>query len=269
VAGGFPDGASKALSLTFDDARPSQLEVAVPVLDHYGMAATFYVLAHEVRHRLDVWQHVAAGGHEIGNHTATHPCSANHHLGAPGRLYALEEFSLKRIAADIDRASDDIEALFDVRPVTFAYPCGHSFIGRGISKASFVPIVARRFVAGRGYRSEHSNDPAVCDLAELDAYQIDGLTPTELMKLVDDSAPGRWVVLVGHNIGQAGELTVGAGALETLCRHVATDKRIWVAPVCDVARHILETTPRRTSAPPVPRLTRLARRLAAHRRGSL
>jgi len=234
----------------------------VPVLDHYGIAATFYVLAQEVRHRLDAWQHVAASGHEIGNHTATHPCSANHNVGAAAQRFALEEFSLTRIAADIDRASDDIESLFGVRPVTFAYPCGHSFVGRGLSKASFVPIVARRFVAGRGYRSEDANDPTVCDLAELDAYQIDGLAPTELMTLVDNAEPDRWVVLVGHHIGQAGEFTVDAGALETLSRHVAADKNIWVAPVRDVARYILETIPSRIPPPPAPRLTRIVRRLA-------
>ncbi|HXY95315.1 MAG TPA: polysaccharide deacetylase family protein [Acidimicrobiia bacterium] len=257
----FPGGASKALSLTFDDARPSQLAVAVPMFAHYRVSATFYVLAHEVRSRLEAWQHVAASGHEIGNHTSTHPCSANHHLVF---VPALEEFTLRRITADIDRASDDIEDMFGFRPATFAYPCGQSFVGRGTSKASFVPVVARRFTAGRGYRGENPNDPALCDLAELDAYQIDGLTPTELVELVDDSAPGSWVVLVGHDIGEGGESAVDATALEALCRHLATDRRIWVAPVRDVARHILETVPRQSATPSTSLLTRLARRWTSY-----
>ncbi|HXW78607.1 MAG TPA: hypothetical protein VEJ84_03865, partial [Acidimicrobiales bacterium] len=38
-----------AVSLSFDDARPSQLEVAVPILDRAGARATFYVLPKPMR----------------------------------------------------------------------------------------------------------------------------------------------------------------------------------------------------------------------------
>lgn len=65
-----------AVSLTFDDARDSQLEVLVPMLDTYGLRATFYVLPEPVSRRQPDWQAVVQAGHEIGNHTVTHPCSA-------------------------------------------------------------------------------------------------------------------------------------------------------------------------------------------------
>src|SRR5262245_57035934 len=127
MAGRFPSGASKALTLTFDDARASQVSVGMPVLDRYGIAATFYVLADAVQPDLDAWQHAAASGHEIGNHTTSHPCSANHHAtySPAGEHGALEDLTLEWMSRDIDRASDDIEALFGTRPSTFAYPCGH------------------------------------------------------------------------------------------------------------------------------------------------
>ena len=48
----FPGGASVALSLSFDDARDSQLDVALPVLEEHGVSATFYVLPEPVRRRL-------------------------------------------------------------------------------------------------------------------------------------------------------------------------------------------------------------------------
>src|SRR5215211_8310716 len=43
MPGGFPEGTSVAVSLSFDDARPSQLE-GVRILDDHGIRATFYVL---------------------------------------------------------------------------------------------------------------------------------------------------------------------------------------------------------------------------------
>lgn len=39
----WPSGFKCAVSLTFDDGLPSQLKVAVPLLDRYGVKATFYV----------------------------------------------------------------------------------------------------------------------------------------------------------------------------------------------------------------------------------
>lgn len=166
----FPRGAHAALSLSFDDARPSQLALGLPILDAHQVRATFYVVPKSVRSQQDEWRGAAAAGHEIGNHTATHPCSVNH---VSSRSDGLEDYTITRIKANIDRASREIEMLLGIRPQTFAYPCGQTFVGRGRHKASFVPVVARRFVAGRGYRSETANDPSGCDLALLDAHHAD------------------------------------------------------------------------------------------------
>ena len=40
----WPEGKKTALSLTFDDARLSQVDQGLPLLDAYGVKATFYVL---------------------------------------------------------------------------------------------------------------------------------------------------------------------------------------------------------------------------------
>ena len=223
-----------ALSLTFDDARDSQIDVAIPVLEAHGLRATFFVLPARVRRRRDDWGTVLDAGHEIGNHTATHPCSANF---AFSRTNALEDYTLERIEAEIDRASRRIEGLLGVRPETFAYPCGQSFVGRGEGRRSYVPVVARRFVAARGYASETSNDPSRCDFAHLEAFTMDGLDDGALVRLADDAgADGRWVILAGHDVGEGGELTVLVAALEALCRR-ANEADVWVAPVAEVAIH--------------------------------
>src|SRR5205807_7740733 len=125
VAAPFPGGARVALSLSFDDAFASQLDVAVPMLEAHGLHATFYVLPARVRRSPDRWRAVSDRGHEIGSHTATHPCSANFGLS---RRNVLENYTLERIEADIDRASGRIESVLGVRPSTFAYPCGQSCV---------------------------------------------------------------------------------------------------------------------------------------------
>ncbi|MBO3755347.1 MAG: polysaccharide deacetylase family protein, partial [Candidatus Brockarchaeota archaeon] len=39
----WPNGFKGAVSLTFDDGLPSQLDLGVPLLEEYGFKATFYV----------------------------------------------------------------------------------------------------------------------------------------------------------------------------------------------------------------------------------
>ena len=235
----LPRGARVALSLTFDDARDSQLDVAVPMLDAHGIRATFFVLPRPVSRRQSDWETVLKKGHEIGNHTVTHPCSGNFGFS---RTNALEDYSLERMEAEIDEASADIERLLGVRSESFAYPCGQSFVGRGQGRTSYVPVVSRRFLAARGYGSETSNAPDRCDFAHLDAFAVDGLAPEEVVGLVDHAgATGGWVIMAGHDVGECGEQTVLVHALQALCHRVAQPD-VWVAPVAEVARHLRRGT---------------------------
>jgi peptidoglycan/xylan/chitin deacetylase (PgdA/CDA1 family) len=243
----FPGRARAAVSITFDDARPSQLDHGIPALDRHGVRATFYVLPAAVGKRPDDWRRVAATGHEIGNHTKTHPCSANHNSS---RDNPLESLTIESVERDIDVADDEIHTLLGVRPCTFAYPCGQTAVGRGEHKASYVPVVARRFVAGRGYRSETANDPSACDLALVDAFHADGMAADGLLEIVDRAVEQeRWAVFVCHEVGEAGPLGIAVEALDALCRALATDRRVWVATVADVALRIRAKTARRVPLP--------------------
>ncbi|MDQ4134160.1 MAG: polysaccharide deacetylase family protein [Actinomycetota bacterium] len=231
----LPDGVRVALSLSFDDARDSQLDVAAPILDAHGVRASFFVLPAGVRRRRDDWRRLVRSGHEMGNHTGTHPCSGNFTFSTSN---ALEDYTLERMEGEIDRASGRIEQLLGVRPKTFAYPCGQSFVGRGEARTSYVPLVARRFLAARGYNGETANDPARCDLGHLEAFTVDGLDADALVGLVgDERAEGRWVVMAGHDVGEGSEQTVLADALAALCR--ATDQGdVWVAPIGEIAMYV-------------------------------
>jgi peptidoglycan/xylan/chitin deacetylase (PgdA/CDA1 family) len=231
----FPEGASVAVSLSFDDARPSQLEGA-RVLEDHGLRGTFYVLPSGLATAPDRWRSVVQSGHEIGNHSNTHPCSGNFAFAATN---ALEDKTPRDIAADVDAATALIQELVGVEPRTFAYPCGQSFTGRGQHRQSYVPIIAERFLAGRGYGSEVGNLPERCDLAYLDAYTVDGLDAAELRSLVTAGMRrGEWVIMAGHDIGRDGPQTVSTRELDALCRSLAGDDRVWVAPVAEVAERL-------------------------------
>jgi peptidoglycan/xylan/chitin deacetylase (PgdA/CDA1 family) len=198
--------------------------------------ATFYVLPRTAADRAEDWRRVLATGHEIGNHTMSHPCSANHNSS---RDNPLESFTIDGVERDILVAEEEIHARFGVWPRTFAYPCGQTAVGRGEHKASYVPVVARHFVAGRGYRSDTANDPAVCDLALVDAFHADGMTADALLALVERTVDQqRWAVIVCHEVGEAGPLGIATAELDALCREIAVDRRVWVAPVAEVAERI-------------------------------
>jgi peptidoglycan/xylan/chitin deacetylase (PgdA/CDA1 family) len=65
------NGHQAAVSLTFDDGNPSQLDVAIPELNKYGFHGTFFLIANHLD-RLDDWKKASAQGHEIGNHSLDH-----------------------------------------------------------------------------------------------------------------------------------------------------------------------------------------------------
>lgn len=73
----WPEGKKMALSLSFDDARLTQIENGIPIFDKYGIKVTFYVSLGDMIKRLESWKIVAKNGHDIGNHSVLHPCSGN------------------------------------------------------------------------------------------------------------------------------------------------------------------------------------------------
>jgi peptidoglycan/xylan/chitin deacetylase (PgdA/CDA1 family) len=233
----WPRGKRAAISLTFDDARLSQIDTGIPLLERCGVRATFYVSQANLMKRLEGWKKAVAAGHEIGNHSQTHACTGNYRFS---RSKALEDFTEARMEADLDGASQEIEKLLGVKPVSFAYPCGQKFVGRGEQTRSYVPLVAKRFLSGRGYLDEAANDPEVCDLAQLMGTGFDGLSYEEMRKLVETAAgEGRWLVFVGHEIGRRAWQTTDAEALERLCRYAMDPvSGLWIDTVEKVARHV-------------------------------
>ncbi len=235
----WPSGKRCAVSLTFDDARLSQPDAGIPLLDRLGIKATFYVSPDDLARRVDGWKAAVRAGHEVGNHTMTHPCTGNYAFSLRN---ALEDYTLERMAREIDDASRTIEAALGVKPDSFAYPCGQTFVGRGREVRSYVPLVAERFATARGWLGEDANDPAVCDLVQLLGMESDGKTFEQVKPLLDKAAgEGRWLILAGHEMAEGDYQTTSLKMLEALGRYVNDPANgIWVDTVSRVGRYIRE-----------------------------
>jgi len=237
----WPDGRRCAVSISFDDGKASQLHLAVPALGQRQMRATFYLTTERLETvkpsiRKDItgrWAAILAEGHEIGNHTRTHPCSTNFAWTQNG-IRALEDLTNTDLQLEIDEVQRFIESEIGPRPKTFAYPCGMTFTGRGAQRQSYVPLVARAFVVGRGFNDECAASPTRCDLAYVPAMSMDCKSAVDLKALVDASRDaGSWLILVGHGVGRtAAPYMTDLSAFEHLLDYLLAQRAdVWVDTV--------------------------------------
>lgn len=235
----WPGTKRAAVSLTFDDGRPSNVVHGLPVLDQYAIRATFYVVPRNIDEFLGHWQAASHRGHEIGNHTLTHPCSGNFQFS---RGNALEDKCLDDLVGELDGANDALKQAFGQTPTTFAYPCYQTFVGRGGSRRSYVPLVAQRFRVGRTGPAEVANDPLRCDLHAVGGTVIDGI-PWEAVRALIERAKeeSRWLILVGHDTAPAPiRQGVSDVVLHSLCTYLADSDDLWCAPVAEVGEWIFQ-----------------------------
>ncbi|MGA2072678.1 MAG: polysaccharide deacetylase family protein [Terriglobia bacterium] len=234
----WPQGKRAAISLSFDEARPSQVDAGLDLLDKCGVKASFYVLPKAVKERLGGWKRAVAGGHEIGNHTMSHPCAGSYDWSVDNPV---ENYSLQMIAKDIDDANTEIIRLLGVTPRTFAYPCGQLYVGRGRQAESYVHLVAERFIVGRGPNSDTINNPGLCDLSKVYGMAFNRMDYNGMLKQVSETVHrGWWTIFVGYEISdRKGSQVTATSALQALCRHISDPSLgIWVDTVEHVGRYI-------------------------------
>jgi peptidoglycan/xylan/chitin deacetylase (PgdA/CDA1 family) len=105
----------RAIALTFDDGPSESTAELLEILAAHRAPATFFQCGANVRRLPDVARSVAAAGHEIGNHTNSHPMF---HFKSP-------EFIYRELAT----AQDIIEEVTGSRPSLFRAPFGVRWFG--------------------------------------------------------------------------------------------------------------------------------------------
>lgn len=233
----WPEGKQMALSLTFDDARFSQVDKGIPLLNKHQVSGTFYVSPAAMLERADEWKEAVEAGHDIGNHTLVHPCSGNFPWA---RHKALEDYTLDKMAQELDSASRLIHQVLGIWPAAFAYTCGQTYVGRSVDTRSYVPLVAERFESGRNWMNEGPNDPAYCDLARLNGTELDGLSFAEALILIEQAREqGAWLVFAGHEMDEGGRQTALLSTIDSICRYALDPANgIWIGNVSEIARYI-------------------------------
>lgn len=259
----WPEGATAAVTLSYDDGLDGQLKYALPALDARGLKATFFLSSFqgvdhvwslpnttsELNPRHQAWQAVHASGHELGGHTIYHPCD-NNNSG-----YRPEDYDSARMADELDESLARLARLGATAPFTFAYPCYGDMVGIA-GGVSYVPLVDERFLAARA--STEGVSPPTVDLGKVSQKfgDTEGATGAQLIAYVDEAiAQGGWAVFTFHGIGPEDTscdindfnldactlnyLTTSDEAHQQLLDYlVAKQAEVWTAPLKEVALHL-------------------------------
>ena len=122
-----PNGQKAAIALTYDDALPSQLDIAIPQLEAVGFKGTFFLIGREIKGNLTRWQGVAAKGHELGNHTVLHACPKALFEMPP--QYMSENSSVPVLLTEIQTMNNLLQAIDGRSDHAYATPCGQTLMG--------------------------------------------------------------------------------------------------------------------------------------------
>jgi len=101
----------KVLSISFDAAwGDSQTEAILDILDRYGVKTTFFLVGFWVDRHPELVREMVRRGHEIGNHSATHP--------------HMSQLSESKIREELRIVSDKVEQIIGVPTTLFRPPYG-------------------------------------------------------------------------------------------------------------------------------------------------
>jgi len=104
------DNGDRNIALTFDDGpHPTYTAEILDILAEYGIHATFFVIGENAEQYPDLLQREMNEGHEIGNHTQTHP---------------LRNLSREQMEQEISACETTIGELLDRRTHLFRPPGG-------------------------------------------------------------------------------------------------------------------------------------------------
>ena len=239
----WPEGIQGAVSLTFDDALETHLDTAIPCLDDHGFHGTFYVNPGRRptwQRDLPRWQKASRSGHEIGNHTADHPCSCNFGFRKDG--YCLENLTLDDLAETIDDATETLDEEFPEQGGrrSFGYPCYQTYVGAGVNRESYVPLVAQRFPVGRG-GGEWPNDPRAIDLAYTWSFAVQGDSAEDMIAYIDGAIEkGWWAVVCMHGVGGQ-HISITTDDYTEMVGYLGQNRdQIWTGTMVEVADYIID-----------------------------
>lgn len=242
----WPKQARAAISLSYDDGNPNNLDYAIPDLDERGLRGTFYLQTGraDVQARKRDWRRAFSRRHEIGNHSVRHPCRVDAYApNIPQWLkpdMELEGYSPQDIMREVDEAATWLnDNIGEDLKRTYAYPCCSVAIGKDPDEASYDTAIRRHHFAAR-IGGQKCNDPRTVNLLRIHSYGFSNPALSDLIGYCEEALnKGGWTVLMFHGVGGPSH-TTERGVHQALLDYLLTNP-YWVAPVRDVASYIADT----------------------------
>ena len=234
-------GFTAAVSYTFDDAQPSQIE-HWSELKAEGIRGTFYLntqLATSEAGFDATWQDAEAQGWELGNHTV-------HHCNANGTCMNGAVFT------SIDQEFDDVTTYIKTTGHqadvwTAAYPFGDP---------GYEPAAKERFLLGRGVSggaigAGDSTDPF--NLPCMAAVAAGGEPASTFSGDIDSAhTQGKWLIFLFHSIApttQSWYATTDIGSITGSIDHAKSLSDVWIDSVVNVGAYWVGQKLLATAAP--------------------
>lgn len=97
------------VALTFDDGPSEWTEAILDLLQPHGARATFFVVGETAAARPDLLRRIVDEGHEVGNHTWSHPALAR-------------DCDDARVRVELERTNAFLEEALGATPIRFRAP---------------------------------------------------------------------------------------------------------------------------------------------------
>jgi len=128
----------RSIALTFDDGPSEATPTLLEVLSNQGISATFFQCGANVRRLPEIARQVVGGGHEVGNHSDTHP-----------------KFYFRRpafIQQELTRAQSTIADTIGVSPRLYRAPFGIRWPGMAAAQRKLDLLGVMWTVIGRDWK---------------------------------------------------------------------------------------------------------------------
>jgi hypothetical protein len=240
--GFWPDGKKAVIVLTYDDGLDSQLNIAVPQLDTYGLKGTFFLYGYLPENRFAAWKEVCDKGHELGNHSLFHPCMGKDSKGRSAR-FSSDDYDVPSIIREIGVMNKLLFAITGKEPTSYAYPCGETVVG-GVDYADSLRASGLvRFARATG------NNQVVTSFKDFDSMKVPcfaapaGSDSNVLIGFAEDIVKKQGLgVYIFHGVG-GDYLSIGAkehlALLKFLNKH---QDQIWVTTFSEAMEYIQNKT---------------------------
>lgn len=229
----WPEGRRAAVVLTYDDALPSALDIAIPALDTAGLKGTFFLIGNAlVPEQIERWRAAAADGHELGNHTIRHACPQTNYPPAR-KLDTSEAYDIPMMLAEIRTMNTMLTAIDGKLQHSFATPCGQHLAG-GVD---YLPELRAsglvRYTRSAGWPGGKDPMDVPCRWFDEKATGADMIAAVKSAE-----ASGDLLVLGFHGVG-GDYLKVSAKAHAQLLAYLKDHSdTIWVAPFSTVMDYV-------------------------------